>query len=293
MAWIPLSLDLQQHPKTKRFATMLDTSVPAAVGHLSGVWCAAVQYARDGDLTETDPGIVAQWAMWGGDAAQLMAALEGCRIRRDGVGFLERKEDRLVIHEWQEHEGRLIEARELAKDRVHAARTAAKTARAAAGDPVQERTRPRADLHPHRTRYQQQKAAQAASAEPGTALSATPNKGGSLIDTLRLAGIDVAMTAADFKALKDTSLSTQQVAEVYVAIYAGAWGDDWTREHLTARRAIDCWNGYQASQHPRAVPVNGRANGRASGHIAPALATQMWRSPEERAAARGTERNAS
>ena len=86
-----------------------------------------------------------------------------------------------------------------------------------------------------------------------------PTKLGAFIDAVRAAGVDYAATDADGKALKGSSLSPAQVAEVYVAIATGGFGDDWLRARLSVRTAIGAWNGYTASK--RAPPAQ-RATGR-------------------------------
>lgn len=283
--WIAHPINLLQHPKTRRLAALLGTSRAAAVGHLTGIWCGAVQFARDGDLTEVEPDEIARWADWDGDPAVLLDALEQCRVRRDGDGYLERHGARLCIHEWDEHEGRTLAKLDASKERAEKSRQAR---REREGVTVQPRQRPRAEAQPHKRRYQERKAADAPDAPdaptherrmgmvvplfpdaitpaPGpTAPAPAPaaaangagkvNKSAALIDYLRGRGLDVTMTAADHKALKETTLAPAQVGAVYEAIFCGNFGDDWLREHLTVRRAIDSWNGYQASQQPRQRP---------------------------------------
>lgn len=161
--------------------------------------------------------------------------------------------------------------------------------------PERQRQRPRTDPHPHLTRQQREKEAPMQAplalfpAAP-VALSpdlpaATPgrrpkgearNKAAALIDTLRAAGVELAMTAPDFRALKETSLSPEQVAEVFLAIHTGGWGDDWQRRRLTVRYAIDSWNGYQASTQPRAPSRNGTASANGTVKHGPAMAAFLW-----------------
>lgn len=284
MLWIPLSLDLARHPKTRRLAALLGTTTPAVVGHLAGLWCNAVIFAKDGDLTETEPAALAEWAQWEGDADAFLDALVECRVRREGSGFVERSAtERLLIHEWDEHEGRLIDKLEGSKRRNAAAREKEKEERRLAGEVVRDRQRPREDQTPHITRYRKRKEAAAQAPEstdepgaPGTALAlagTAPNKNAHVIDLIRAGGIEPSLTPQDHKAIKDTKLTPEQIAEVFAAIFTGAWGSNWMRENLTVADAIKRWNGYAASKTPRMAPPAASTIGQPS----PVAVTQAWR----------------
>jgi len=64
------------------------------------------------------------------------------------------------------------------------------------------------------------------------------------IDLVRAADLPYTSTPADAKALKETVLTPDQVAELYVAIAKHQFGDKWQREHLCVRTAIGTWNAY-------------------------------------------------
>lgn len=105
MAWVQVQQHLQDHPKTKRLARRLGTSVPAVIGHLQLLWGWAMDYAQDGDLSRFDAEDIADAMMYEGDAEKLLDALTTC-APGGGHGFLERTEDgRLVIHDWMEYSG--------------------------------------------------------------------------------------------------------------------------------------------------------------------------------------------
>ena len=52
--WIKLHAAVFVHPKTRRMAKRLSISPAAVVGHLASLWCWALEYAPDGDLTRFD-----------------------------------------------------------------------------------------------------------------------------------------------------------------------------------------------------------------------------------------------
>lgn len=119
MAWIESHQELATHPKTKRFARQLGVSIPAAIGHLHCLWWWALDYADDGNLSAYDPSDLADAMMWDGDPEALVTAMLTCGVGADGKGFLERDRwNRLVIHDWSDYLGRLIEKREAAKART-------------------------------------------------------------------------------------------------------------------------------------------------------------------------------
>lgn len=111
MAWIESHESLRDHPKTKRAARTLGVSLPTMIGHLHLLWWWATQYAEDGDLTRYDAADIADAAGWEGDPNAFTSALASCGPG-GGTGFLERKGERLVIHDWDQYAGRLIAARE-------------------------------------------------------------------------------------------------------------------------------------------------------------------------------------
>jgi hypothetical protein len=72
-----------------------------------------------------------------------------------------------------------------------------------------------------------------------------PNKSGELIDLLRAAGVECELLEKHHAALKRTRLSAAEVAEVYIAIAEGRFGDDWLCDNVNVERAIAAWPNYQ------------------------------------------------
>lgn len=109
MAWIESHQEVGRHPKTKKLARLLGVSLPAAVGHLHYLWWWALDFAQDGVLDKYDAEDIADAMQWEGDADQLVEALLSS-------GYIDDTDDGLVIHDWAEYAGKLLERR--AKDRA-------------------------------------------------------------------------------------------------------------------------------------------------------------------------------
>ena len=96
---------------------------------------------------------------------------------------------------------------------------------------------------------------------PLTPLTAAPkaNKLAEFIDAIREQGsgeVPYEPSAVDGRALKDTKLTGTQVAEVYVAIALGRFGDSWLRDRLSVQTAVKSWNGYAVAK--RSPPKTAR-----------------------------------
>lgn len=109
MAWIESHQEVGRHPKTKKLARLLGVSLPAAVGHLHYFWWWALDFAQDGTLEKYDSYDLADAMQWDGDPDQLVEALIS-------AGYIDKTEDGLMIHDWGEYAGKLLERR--AKDRA-------------------------------------------------------------------------------------------------------------------------------------------------------------------------------
>ena len=109
MAWIESHTTLGRHPKTRRLCRLLNLSLPQAVGHLHLFWHWVLEFAESGDVTEFDAADLAEGAMWEGDPAEFVDALIAC-------GFLDRVDDRVVVHDWRDYAGRLLADRERKRD---------------------------------------------------------------------------------------------------------------------------------------------------------------------------------
>lgn len=115
IAWIESHQELARHPKTKRFARVLDISLPAAVGHLHFFWWWAMDYAQDGDLSRYDKHDIADACGWEDDAGKIFNALSES-------GFVDMDEQGMSIHDWFDYAGRLIEKKEQNKERKRRSR---------------------------------------------------------------------------------------------------------------------------------------------------------------------------
>lgn len=125
LAYIESHQTLRDHPKLKRLARMLGLKRAHAVGHLHCLWWWALDYAQDGDVTHFADEDLADAAEWDGDPAAFCRALEGCGVG-GGAGFLERTEDdRLLLHDWWDYAGRLIDQRQKNAERMRQKRAGA------------------------------------------------------------------------------------------------------------------------------------------------------------------------
>jgi hypothetical protein len=116
MAWIESHDDLATHPKTRRAARTLGISIPTMMGHLHLLWHWCLKYADDGDLSGYDSADIADAMMWEGDPDELVEALVNCGPG-DRFGFLEHADGAaLVVHDWLDYAGKLIEKREEARE---------------------------------------------------------------------------------------------------------------------------------------------------------------------------------
>ena len=104
MAWIPSHQELKDHPKTKRLRRALGVGLPQAIGHLHMLWWWALDYAEDGRLSKWTADDIADAAGWEGEAKQFVDALVES-------GFLDRDGDTLMVHDWDEYLGRLLDKR--------------------------------------------------------------------------------------------------------------------------------------------------------------------------------------
>jgi hypothetical protein len=114
--YIPSHQELRDHPKVKRLARILDTSIPAAIGHLHCLWWWALDYAPDGDVSRYDEFDLADAGMWEGDPGTFVKALQQCGPGGT-AGFL----DDAVLHDWPEYGGKMVAKREA--DRARKARS--------------------------------------------------------------------------------------------------------------------------------------------------------------------------
>lgn len=124
MLYIQVDTTLIDHPKTKKLARLLGVSRITAVGHLVALWSWAAQYALDGDLTQyrNEPDVLADGAEWEAEPEMFVSALIAAKAG-NGHGFLEETIDgRLLLHDWDDYYGKLIERRRADAERKRAER---------------------------------------------------------------------------------------------------------------------------------------------------------------------------
>ena len=115
MAWIEVHQSLVRHRKTLKLAAALGIPRMQAIGHLVAFWLWAVDNATQGRLDGLSDAVVAFGAEWDGEPGRFVEAMVAS-------GFLDRTEDGLAIHDWDEYAGRLIERRRRDAERKRAER---------------------------------------------------------------------------------------------------------------------------------------------------------------------------
>ena len=114
--WIELQQSLWTHRKTFALAEALAIDEVHAGGLVARLWCWALDNAqadydhRRGLLTGVVPRAIAGGAGWKGDACYFFEALIN-------AGFLDHDGDDIVIHDWWDYSGRLLERRRKDRDR--------------------------------------------------------------------------------------------------------------------------------------------------------------------------------
>jgi hypothetical protein len=119
MTWVRVDDDVIDHPKTDKLARLLGCSRAAAVGLLVGVWGYAARYHQDGDLTDVELATLHRKLGWSSTGLAVDSPLgpEMDDVRNVLVesGWADRVDGRIVLHDWGDWQGKLIERR--AKDR--------------------------------------------------------------------------------------------------------------------------------------------------------------------------------
>ena len=109
MDWIRVDVNLPQHPKVRKLAVALSVHPAQAYGHVVQLWAWAAQFGPEGNLGKHDSLDIAVGSGWDGDPDHFVKSL----VR---VGFVEKSVDNpvdnpveMVLHDWYEHQGKLIE----------------------------------------------------------------------------------------------------------------------------------------------------------------------------------------
>lgn len=121
MAWIESHQELREHPKARKFARLLGTSMPAAIGHLHMLWWWAMDYADDGDLSRYDAEEIAYASGWEGDPVVLWQAL----CESDFVDGESWGTEGAVLHDWAAHTGRILDKKRRDAERKRQMRSVA------------------------------------------------------------------------------------------------------------------------------------------------------------------------
>lgn len=135
MAWIELHQGLAQHHKMRRLKRSLGVGIAQAVGHVALFWTWALDATPDGDLSSFESVDIAEQAEWEGDPVAFVEALVA-------AGLVDREDGRLVIHDWMEYAGRLVEKRRTDAERKRMSRGRPMDIQATAQVTVPNRTVP-------------------------------------------------------------------------------------------------------------------------------------------------------
>lgn len=114
MAWIKSEQALASHPKVHLLAKALGVNVPQVIGHLHLLWWWALDYADNGDLTRYKD-FIPNASQWDGDEQEFIDSLIE-------FGFIDVEDNKLIIHDWLDYTGALIETREKDAERKRLAR---------------------------------------------------------------------------------------------------------------------------------------------------------------------------
>ena len=119
VAWIEVHQGLFRHRKTLVLAAALDVHRMSAGAHVISLWLWALDNAPEGDLSHLSPAIISFGAEWEGDPQRFTTALVE-------AGFLDTADcNQLVIHDWHQYAGRLIDRRKADAERKRVHRTSA------------------------------------------------------------------------------------------------------------------------------------------------------------------------
>ena len=137
MTWIRVDTTLVRHPKVARLAQALGMGRHEAVGVLIDLWTWSVDYTEGGDLSRiTGDDLMA--ALGVSQEALIPVNLIEALV---GSGFVDRDDERLVLHDWDVHQGQLLAQREANRERQRRRR-----------ERVRGDTRDTLDRHAHVTR---------------------------------------------------------------------------------------------------------------------------------------------
>lgn len=111
MAWLKVDQDLRDHRKLLEAADILDMEPVHLMGHLISLWLWSLSNVPDGNIGNLTKKTIARAAQWKDDPDELIDALvEKC--------LLDKTEDGLFIHDWDDYAGALIRKQEEDRQRA-------------------------------------------------------------------------------------------------------------------------------------------------------------------------------
>jgi hypothetical protein len=111
LAWLEVHQSLKDHRKTLAAADRLDINPASMMGHLVSLWLWALDNAPDGNIIAIMPRTIARAAQWEGDPKLFIDTLVN-------ENWLDEADGGLLIHDWYDYAGKLIEKRLSERDRT-------------------------------------------------------------------------------------------------------------------------------------------------------------------------------
>lgn len=102
MAWIKSHQELRNHPKVARLASLLNISKPSVIGHLHLLWWWSMDYAPDGNLSNFSLEEIQDAMLFEKKVVARINILDTL-VKS---GFVD---ENLIIHDWYEYAGDLLE----------------------------------------------------------------------------------------------------------------------------------------------------------------------------------------
>jgi len=122
MPWIELHDTVFGHRKTRKMARLLDMACVPLSGHLSAIWCWALDKTTDGRIAEHSIADMEEAAEWDGEPGAFIAAMVAS-------GYMDEENGFLILHDWTDYAGRYIEKKTGNAERQRRWRERAKEAR--------------------------------------------------------------------------------------------------------------------------------------------------------------------
>ena len=113
--WLPIDQGLANHRKVWHLERLLQIPVPQIVGHLLLMWLWALDSAEDGRVYGEDSWTLEKAAGWTGEPGAFVAALITAHL-------VDQDADYLLLHDWEEYGGKVIESKQKDADRKRQSR---------------------------------------------------------------------------------------------------------------------------------------------------------------------------